>query len=64
MNKVNMNAKKGYTLIELMLVIALLALTAGVTGDIIISLVRSYSKTQVANEIEQNAGFVSLKLEN
>lgn len=58
-----MNSKKGYTLIELMLVIALLALTAGVTGDIIISLIRSYSKTQVANEIEQNANFVSLKLE-
>lgn len=53
----------GYTLIELLLVIALLALAVGVTGDIIVTLVRSYNKTQIANEIEQNANFISLKME-
>lgn len=53
----------GFTLIELLLVIALLAISIGVTGDIIVTLVRSYNKTQVSNEIEQNSGFVFLKLE-
>lgn len=54
---------KGYTLIELLLVIGLLAIAAGVTSDIVLSLVRAYNKTQITNEIEQNANFVTLKLE-
>lgn len=64
MNKVIFNIKrqKGFTLIELILVIALIALTAGLTSDILISLIRSYNKIQVANEIEQSANFILLKL--
>lgn len=54
---------KGFTLIELVVTIGLLALTVGVTNDILVSLLRSYSKIQVKNEIEQQANFVSLKLE-
>lgn len=54
---------KGFTLIELVLIIGLLVLTVGVSGDIIITLIRSYNKTQVMNEIEQSADFVLLKLE-
>ena len=57
------NAQNGFTLIELLLVVGLLALSVGITSDILISLVRSYSKSQVINEIEQNANFVSQKLE-
>lgn len=53
----------GFTLIELVLVVSLLLLVVGVSSDIIISLVRSYSKTQVINEIEQTANFVVSKLE-
>lgn len=53
----------GFTLIELVLVVALLTIAVGISSDIIISLVRSYNKTQVINELEQSANFVLLKLE-
>src|SRR3972149_8494162 len=53
----------GFTLIELLLVVSLIAISVGVTGDVITSLIRSYTKTQVQNEIEQNANFASFKLE-
>ena len=55
--------QKGFTLIEMLVVVALLAITVGVTSDILISLVRTNTKTQVLNEIEQQANFVSLKIE-
>lgn len=54
---------KGFTLIELLLVIALLAISMGVTSDIFLTLIRGYNKSQIANEIEQQASFVALKLE-
>lgn len=57
------NNQKGFTLIELMLVVVLLAVSVGVTNDILMSLVRSNNKTQVMNEIEQQSNFVSLKME-
>lgn len=58
-----MKKEQGFTLIEMMIVVVLLAVTVGMTSDILISLVRSNTKTQVLNEIEQQANFVSLKLE-
>ena len=54
---------KGFTLVELLVVIALLGISIGVTNDILVSLVRSYNKTQIKNEVEQQANFVGLKLE-
>jgi prepilin-type N-terminal cleavage/methylation domain-containing protein len=54
---------KGFTLIELLLTIALLAISVGVTTDIILSITKSYNKTEMANELEQNANFVLLKME-
>lgn len=57
------NGDKGFTLVELLVVIALLGISIGVTNDILVSLIRSYNKTQVKNEIEQQANFVGLKLE-
>ena len=57
------NAQKGFTLVELILVIGLLAISVGVTNDVLISLIRVNSKTQIINEIEQQANFVSLKIE-
>ena len=56
-------AQRGFTLIELLIVVTLVVITVGLSSDIIISLVRSYSKTRVTNEIEQNSNFVLLKLE-
>lgn len=55
---------RGFTLVEVLLVISLLAISVGVTSDIVLTLIRSYVKTSVANDIEQNANFVTLKLEN
>jgi type II secretory pathway pseudopilin PulG len=53
----------GFTLLELVLVIGLLAISFGVTSDILISLVRSQTKTSVMNSVEQQANFASMKLE-
>ena len=55
--------KKGFTLIELLIVVTLIIVTIGVSSDIILSLIRSYNKTTVTNEIEQNSNFILLKLE-
>jgi prepilin-type N-terminal cleavage/methylation domain-containing protein len=54
---------KGFTLIELLIVVSLIIIVVGVTGDIVISLVRSYNKTQITNEVEQNGNFAITKLE-
>lgn len=55
--------QKAFTLIELILIVALMAVSIGVTNDILLSLIRSNNKTQVINEIEQQSNFVSLKIE-
>jgi len=55
--------QKGFTLIELLVVVSLVIIVVGVTGDIVVSLVRSYNKTQITNEVEQNATFVITKME-
>lgn len=53
----------GFTLVELLVVIALLGVSVGVTNDVLISLLRSYTKTQMEIELEQQSNFVGLKLE-
>jgi prepilin-type N-terminal cleavage/methylation domain-containing protein len=63
LSKQTINIQKGFTLVELVLAIALLAVSVGVTNDILMSLVKSNNKTQVMNEIEQQSNFVSLKME-
>lgn len=60
---INGQKNNGFTLIELLIVVALLAISAGVTGDILISLVRSFNRATIYNEIEQQANFVTVKLE-
>jgi len=55
--------RSGFTLMELVITIALLVISVGVTSDIILTLVRSYTKNQIATEVEQSANFVLLKLE-
>lgn len=58
-----MRNQKAFTLVELLVVVSIIIITVGVVGDILVSIIRSYNKTQVTNEIEQNANFVMLKLE-
>ncbi|HDQ88751.1 MAG TPA: prepilin-type N-terminal cleavage/methylation domain-containing protein [candidate division WWE3 bacterium] len=55
---------KGFTLIELLLSISLLAISVGISSDIIVTLVRTYTKAQVFNDTEQVAGFIFQKLQN
>ncbi|NMB70346.1 prepilin-type N-terminal cleavage/methylation domain-containing protein [candidate division WWE3 bacterium] len=54
---------KGFTLVELLLVVALMAISFGVTSDILVTLMRSFNKTTVITEIEQQAGVVSQMIE-
>lgn len=62
-NAVNIyKSEKGLTLVELLLVITLLTISIGVTSDILLSLVRSFNKGQVLNEVEQDVNFISQKL--
>jgi len=65
MNKKNklMHKTSGFTLVELLLVVALMAISFGVTSDILVTLMRSFNKTTVITEIEQQAGVVTQMIE-
>ena len=41
----------------------MIAISVGVTSDVLLSLIRSYNKTSAINEIEQQANFIGIKLE-
>ena len=56
--------KDGFTLIELLISIALLAFVVVLSSDTIITIVRTNTKAQGANEVESVANFLSLKLQN
>lgn len=62
MTKKGYTIKNGFTLIELLLVVSLMAISIGVSGDLLISLVRGFNKSKVINEVEQNANFISQKM--
>jgi prepilin-type N-terminal cleavage/methylation domain-containing protein len=67
MKNFNCKSKKmigssGFTLIELLLVVALVGISIGITSDVLVTLMRSFNKTQVLNEVEQQSNFVFLKL--
>ncbi len=56
--------RSGFTLIELLLSISLLALSIGISSDIIVTLVRTYTKAQIFNDTELAANFVFQKMQN
>lgn len=56
--------QKGFTLMELLISVSLLAIVSLVSVNIITNLLRSSVKAQMAIDIEQASSFVFLKLEN
>ncbi|MBD3366427.1 prepilin-type N-terminal cleavage/methylation domain-containing protein [candidate division WWE3 bacterium] len=63
-NKKQTKNTKGFTLVELLVSVALLSVVIGLSTDIIITLVRTNTRTQAANEVEQITNFIFLKLQN
>lgn len=61
-NKKKILNKKGFTLIELLIVIGLTGLAVAITSDILLSVTRSYNRTQILSEIEQQSSIITLKL--
>ena len=55
--------EQGFTLIELILVIGILTISIGVSSDIVLTLIKSYGKSQTNNEVEQNADFVMNRIQ-
>lgn len=61
--KQNRKLIPGFTLIEILVVIFMVAMIAVIGGDILISILRSSNKTNILNEISQNADFVLNSIE-
>lgn len=53
-----MKNNKAFTLIEVLVVIGVLTVVAGLGASIFSSLLRSYNKAHIVNELEQNGNFV------
>lgn len=53
----------GFTLVELLVVIALFSLLASVGADIFAPMIRAYNKTNVQNEVNQNGRYTLSLLE-
>ncbi len=56
------DSKSGFTLIEIVVVLGLTAISVGLTADILVSISRSYNRTQIFNELEHQSSFLSSKL--
>ena len=56
--------KNGFTLVELLIVVGLVLIIGTVGTSIITSVLRSYNKAQITNEIEQNGNYVLSLMEN
>ncbi len=52
----------GFTLVELLVVVSVILISVGIAGELIISVIRSYNKTKVLNEIEQNGNYLLAKI--
>ena len=58
-----MSNKGGFTLVELLVVIVILSIIAGVSSSIFLSVIRSNNKTNIINEIQQNGNVILQTLE-
>lgn len=56
--------KKGFTLIELLIVVGLILIIGTVGTSVIASILRSYNKAHIINEIEQNGNYVLSLMES
>ncbi|MCL5004076.1 MAG: type II secretion system GspH family protein [Patescibacteria group bacterium] len=55
---------KGFTLIELLIAIFVTVIIFAVAGDVLVSVLRSSNKSNILNEISQNADFVLNSIES
>jgi prepilin-type N-terminal cleavage/methylation domain-containing protein len=56
--------KNGFTLVELLVVIGLVLIIGTVGTNVITSILRSYNKAHIINEVEQNGNYVLSLMEN
>lgn len=49
---------RGFTLIEILIVIALMAVLTGVGADLFINSLKAYQKSQIMNQLSQNGNYV------
>ena len=56
--------QKGFTLVELLIVVGLVLIISTVGTSIITSILRSYNKAHIINEIEQNGNYVLSLMES
>ncbi len=54
--------QRGFTLVEILVVVSIILISVGIAGDLIVSVTRSYTKTRVLNEIEQNGNYLLAKI--
>ena len=58
------NKNKGFTLVELLISIGLVFIIGTIGTSIIVSILRSYNKAHIINEIEQNGNYVLSLMES
>lgn len=55
---------RGFTLIEILIVIALMAVLTGVGADLFINSLKAYQKSQIMNQLSQNGNYVMTTILN
>ncbi|OGH17037.1 MAG: hypothetical protein A3C30_02180 [Candidatus Levybacteria bacterium RIFCSPHIGHO2_02_FULL_40_18] len=63
-NHLRLMSNKGYTIIELLAVISILVIVAGIISGIIYSTLRGSSKTKITTEVTQNGSYAISVLTN
>ncbi|MFH1961165.1 MAG: type II secretion system protein [Patescibacteria group bacterium] len=52
-----MKKAKGFTLVEILVVVALFGIISTIAGDILITVFRSYNKAKIIGEVDKNGNF-------